>query len=520
MTERASSSTPAARSSAAADSDRQARALSAEEQEAAHQARLQQLYARIHERKDFPSLRDTIVAIQKVVRSDRAHMRALADEVLQDVGLTNKLLRLINAAFYSAVGGGTITTVQRAIALMGFEPVGRLAASLAFFDRLPPGADGDRVRREFSLALLGATLARQLLPNETVYVTALFQNLGNMLAWLHFPDDAQDIEDKAEALREAHPDKPVQRDKLEADLLGLSYEDLGVEIARQWGWPESLLHDMRPRIPENLEAPCAREHLVQVLCTAANRLAVRCEQLSAEEIEACAQTFAIEWGAVLGLDAEGLAKDIETSLGLWREMELVLGLKCEAAPLPAGAIAPRSGTMRQALNQGLKSLARMSVTEPPMEMVYQSLLQTLMSALELQRAMVLLLEFEGPARLTVRNALGDRIQVVAPLFQVPMAPPVDLFGLLAHKGSDTLISDTEDPSIAKRLPLWFRTRMRANTFLVLPMHIDGRPAGLLYGDRAEPNSLVIGEREFELLSSMRDVLVQLLEGHAARRRGA
>ena len=35
-------------------------------------------------------------------------------EVLQDVALTNKLLRLVNTASYRHAGGGTISTVSRA----------------------------------------------------------------------------------------------------------------------------------------------------------------------------------------------------------------------------------------------------------------------------------------------------------------------------------------------------------------------------------------------------------------------
>lgn len=487
------------------------RELTAEEQEAAREAQLQRLYQRIHERKDFPSLRDSIKTIQQVSRSDLAHMRALTDEVLQDIALTNKLLRLINAAFYSSVGGGSITTVQRAIALMGFESVGRLAASLALFDRLPPGSDGDRVRAEFSTALLGATLARQLCPDETVYVTALFQNLGSMLAWLHFPDDAQDIEEKLEALAESEPSKPMPRGKVEAEWLGLSFEDLGVEIARQWGWPETLLQALRPRFPDNFEEPVAREHYVRVLCTAANVLARRCEHLPTEEHEACALRFSKEWGVALGLGDADLTSDLEAALQTWKDMEIVLGLKREAPPSPAGGIAPRSGTLRQALTQGLKGLSRVCASDVPMESVYQCLMESWMSAMELQRCMVVLREPQAPVRLTARHGLGERTQVLMPLFQVPLAPPADLFGLLTLKGSDTLITDTDDPTIAKHLPLWFRTRMRANTFVVLPMAIAGRPVGLLYGDRTDAQTLVVGDRELGLLKSMRDAVVQALQ---------
>lgn len=484
--------------------------LTAAEQQAAREAQLQQLFSRIHERKDFPSLRDSIRSIHELTRCDRAHVRALTDEVLQDVALTNKLLRLINAAFYSSVGGGSITTMARAVALMGFEAVGRLAASLALFDQLPPGADGDRVRAEFSTALLAATLARQVYPNEAVYVTALFQNLGQMLAWLHFPDDAQDIEEQLQALAEAAggAGSAPPAESVQVQRLGLSYEDLGVEIARQWGWPESLLQDLRPRLPERLDAPVDRHSQVRVLCTAANILARRCQHLPDEAVAGVVQRFTQEWGVALGLAHIDLVPYVERGLARWREMEVVLGLKRAPPVLPAGAVAPRSGTLRQALSRGLKDLQGVCKAGRPLEDVCRSLMEHWMSALELQRCLVLLREPGAPARLLARHGIGDRAPVLMPLFKVPLAPPADLFGLLTLKGSDTLISDTDDPTIARHLPLWFRTRMRANTFLVMPMHSGGQPMGLLYGDRADPGTLVVGERELELLKTMRDAVAQ------------
>ncbi|MFY8086697.1 MAG: hypothetical protein ACOVOG_05740, partial [Rubrivivax sp.] len=65
---------------------------------------LARLMHRISEHADFPSLRDSIGGIQKIARSDRAHVNQLSGLVLNDVGMTSKLLRIINAAFYVSVG--------------------------------------------------------------------------------------------------------------------------------------------------------------------------------------------------------------------------------------------------------------------------------------------------------------------------------------------------------------------------------------------------------------------------------
>jgi HD-like signal output (HDOD) protein len=494
--------------------------MTAEEQAAARESQLQRLYDRIHERKDLPSLKDSIRSIQQVTRSDKAHMRALTDEVLQDVALTNKLLRLINTAFYSSVGGGSITTITRAVALMGFQSVGMLAASLALFDRLPKGSDGHRVREEFSHALLAATVANQLCPvrrlEESAYITAMFQNLGSMLAWLHFPDDAQDIEEKQQSLEDAAPDQPPCPAQLQTETLGLSFEDLGVEIARQWGWPDVLQQALRPMIPEDREQPVEAEQFLRVACSAANQLARRLATLSPAEMEECARQFHLEWGTVLGTDEADWPGLIERSLQQWNEMTVVLGLPRKQGSAPAaassgkpGLIAPRQGTVRQALSQGLLALKQASQGGGPLESVIQILMTQLCSALELQRAIVCLRE-PAPAQLKGRYAIGHRANALMPAFQVPLAPPSDLFGLLAFKNADTLINDTADPSIARHLPPWYRARMHAQTFVVLPLNLSGQPLGLIYGDRELAGSLVIGERELGLLKSMRNELLDAM----------
>ena len=114
-----------------------------------------------------------------------------------------------------------------------------------------------------------------------------------------------------------------------------------------------------------------------------------------------------------------------------------------------------------------------------------------------------------------RLGVGDRAALLAPLFCVPMQPPADLFGLLCAKAADTLISDATDPAIAQRLPVWFKQKINAPTFVLLPLLSNSQVLGLIYGDRAQAGSLSIGERELTLLKALRNQLVM-----AMRLRGA
>jgi HD-like signal output (HDOD) protein len=312
-----------------------------EEAAARREAKLAQILDRMTRHADFPSLKDAIRGIQKVSRSDLAHQRALTDEVLQDVALTNKLLRLINTAYYSSVGGGHITTVSRAVALMGFQSVGMLAASLALFERLPKHADSARVREEFACALMAALIANELLPSrklqESAYITALFQNLGVMLAWLHLADEVREVEGRLlelcpQAADVAFGPSPLQRidpadvERISGEVLGVGFQDLGIEIAQQWGWPADMIHALRP-----LPIPAEEQHIpphdqLRGVCTAANRLAREIFGCSVDERAERLERFLAEWGFSLHLDSEKLDGVLERTLAEWAELAPVMSL--------------------------------------------------------------------------------------------------------------------------------------------------------------------------------------------------
>ena len=73
----------------------------------------------------------------------------LANAVLKDYSLTNKLLKLVNSAFYGQFAG-KITTVSRAVVVLGFEQVSMAASSLMLFDQLKNKGQKEVLRELFS----------------------------------------------------------------------------------------------------------------------------------------------------------------------------------------------------------------------------------------------------------------------------------------------------------------------------------------------------------------------------------
>lgn len=546
------SAAPSAADIAAAEAARRQAQAEAEDKAAAErEARLKRLMQRIAKQADFASMKDSARLMQKISRNENAHASALSGAISEDVAMTAKLLRLVNAAFYSSAGGGSITSLQRAVALMGFQTIGMMANSLMLFDRLPKGADGNRLRREFGRAQLAALLAHQFCNRakqlEGSYLAALFQNLGGMLGGLHFPEDLQDFETKLQArgLSEGQREWMDARDLLARDHWGMDIEDIAIDVAKQWGWPETVRNGMRRLQASSAERAASPEEYQRVLCTAANALAadllgLPCSGTAEERAlarRACVERFAAEMAVPLSLNPEPLPDEVEGVQQVWDELAQTLGFgpvaavpapakdakqadlaakpagaataAKPAAPRPAAAALPVNPAVAESLSNALETLSAMVVAGAPAGQLLQLCMKQMHEALGLRRVIVCLRDASG-ACLKGTMGVGERAMALAPVFQIPLRPPAELFGLLSSKGADTLISDTADPVISQRLPAWFRNHIQAGTFVLLPLVAGGQVLGAFYGDKADAGSLQISERELTLLKTLRNQVVMAL----------
>jgi len=406
-----------------------------EQEEARRRERRQRLMQRIEAQPDFATIKASMLEIQRVARSERAHARELAALIHDDPAVQGKLLRLINAAYYKSAGAGQITSMQKAVTLMGFRNVGLLAGSLMLFERLNQGASGARLRQEFARAQLAALLAQDMGPGgqegEHVYTAALFQRLGDMVAGLHLPEEIQVIDDTLDD-RELAPhsaERDEARDQLTRAQWGMSLEELGIEVARLWGWPQPLIVGMRSLGLDDASRALHGVEYLRGLCTAANRLAdllIKAPQegTADEQREArkdLVQRFASELSVPLGLHADTLPERVEGVRLAWADLMKALGLAPDATPGTEAAAPkkpnPNSQQYRTALAQELADavdqLTRMNRRSAPAAEVSDSALRLMSQALGLQRA-ILCLRDAQTGRLQGRSGIGDKGMVCWP----------------------------------------------------------------------------------------------------------
>ncbi|MET0518792.1 MAG: HDOD domain-containing protein [Burkholderiaceae bacterium] len=510
-------------------------------------ATLEFLLRRMRHKSDFPAMSEAVGRIQRLTHSENESLGTLSNEILKDVALTQKLLRLVNTVQFSHAGGGSISTVSRAVALVGFAGIRNLALSLILLERMENKAHAQQLREEFLRSLMAASLARELCltprENEEAFLCAMFHNLGRTLTGFYFPEEAQQVRritrPDRKAGDEAQP--PLSEAAASAQVLGMSYEQLGLGVARQWGLPDSLQRSMRR--PEG-EAPTRllenSSDRQRWLARAANDVADLILGTEPAAAHAKVRAMGQRYARALGVTREAFDQAADLARQRLAQLAQAMDIKLpknspaqrllapltpttddslsphelhatqvmEAADLPD---ATRLGRERatETLAAGIQDITNAMVENFKLNEVLRMILETIYRALGFRRV-VFCLRDPKSGMLTGRFGLGEGVETVVPLFRIALqsAPGSlqDLFSAVCQKGVDTLIADASLPKIAERLPAWF-LQAKASSFLLLPMQMKGAPFAMIYADKAEPGGVDLGEKELSLLRTLRNQAV-------------
>lgn len=499
------------------------------------------LLRRMRRTKDFPAMSDSVVRIQGIASSDTVSVASLTNEILRDVALTNKLLRLVNSAHF-ARGGGNISTVSRAVSLVGFNGIRNMALGLVLLEHMQDKTHANVLKDEFVRCLMAGSIAGELCTlareREEAFIAAMFQNLGRMLAEFYFPEEAREIRALVHTSR-----APITEAQAGVQVLGVDYETLALGVAKSWGLPDSIQRCMRKPTgtPPTKEVADYGERM-RWMAAAANDLAdVMLHGADAEidrQLDQCGRLHA----RALGFSPEQMAGNIvigrEKLVELADAMQLKVMPGSRAARLvqahkqpeahtqadatgtttaPAGS--PRrpavteigsqedAPDVQQILNAGIQDITNAMAGEFKIGDVLRMILETMYRGMAFERIIFCMRDPKADV-ITGRFGLGQEIDAATRSFQVALKPTQpDLFAAVCRRGADTLISDAADARIAGNLPAWYRRSINAGGFLLLPLQIKDKPFGLIYADKGKQGQLKLDERELSLLRTLRNQAV-------------
>jgi len=440
-------------------------------------ALLEKLWARMSERGDFPMLSQSLRTTMAAMKNDDLDFTGLVQVVLSDFALTQKVLRLANSAMYMAFGGN-ITTVTRALMVLGMDAVGHLVVGLKLVDHFQHSAP-HRIdaKLELNRTMLSGCVARKLTEHgdlragEEAVVCTLMRQVGKLLVVFYLEAEWEQIRQK---MRSGGLDEAAAC----SAVLGVNYEEIGQEAASRWRLPETIREGMSPYEADPKESPQA-----QWLRAVTNYSTEVADALSAAEVseharEARIAELAQRYSRALSTDAEALAA---MSVALASE-EAGEGFMREINELRANADAiARAGVDAETrIEAGLEDL-RALPSENALAPVLALASETVLAGLDFTRTIVFVRQASSVYK--ARLGFGRDVERALPSLFFKEAFEPDVFHLAIANSVGIFIENARDPKMIARLPLWYRHAFDdARSFVLLPVVAHQSAVALLYGD--------------------------------------
>jgi serine/threonine protein kinase len=487
------------------------------------QATLQFLLRRMRHKSDFPALSAGIAMVNRAADSDSERVTELSNAILRDFALTNKLLRLVNTAHYGQYSG-TIGTISRAVVILGFENVRQVAVTLLLLEHLQNKSQAADLRDEmlasYFCGLLGRELVRKagLHDAEEAFVCSMFHALGRLLTAYYFHEEFREI-------------GKLQRTGLDetrasTQVLGISFEELGIGVGRAWHFPARLLNSMRREPEEKVRRPASREERLRVVASLATELCATCREPLAKRRQAGIDTILGRYQGV-GIDRKLLDSAVEASIADLLSDLAVLGVAKggsefvaalassrdagdAAAPAPAPPAAAAQPAVDAAhrsalLSAGIQDITNSLVGEYQLNDILRMILETMYRGIGFTRV---LLCVRDPAAncLKGRFGLGPDIQrIIQSGFGVPLGANRDVFHATVSGGADVHIEDLNAQAIRDHVPDWHRRLIpSARSIALFPVMLNQKIVALFYGDSDHAGGLQFAAAELNLLKTLRN----------------
>ncbi|MDQ5907393.1 MAG: eukaryotic-like serine/threonine-protein kinase [Pseudomonadota bacterium] len=512
------------------------------------QGTIEFLLRRMRHKSDFPALSESVGAINKITASDRESVAKLSGSILKDFALTNKILKLVNSAFYRPVGGGNISTVSRAVMVLGFDSVRNIAITVLLFEHLQNKGNANQLKDEFLRANLAGILAKDIGSRtaqrdvEQAFICSMFHNLGRMLTQYYFPEEGEDIRTMVEQ-------KGITEDQASHKVLGISFEEMGIGIAQHWGFPPLIVNTMRRLPPGSVRKATAPEEKLRVLSAFSNELCTIIANATPEQRQKELKKLTGRFGDSVALSEQDLHKTIEKSFEEVAQFASVIQLNLKQTPFgrqirswggskvqlasgdeEAATVDDAPDTLASAalvetpamaesnegnarpenveaiLTAGIQDISNSLVGDFALNDLLRIILETMFRAKGFRRV-ILCIKDARANTMQGRFGFGPDASEVAKKFKFPLTFTPDIFHAAMSKGVDILISDINDPKISARVPEWYRKSINAGTFLLFPLTIKNNPVAMIYADMEQAGAIVIPERELSLFRTLRNQAV-------------
>lgn len=218
----------------------------------------------------LPSLPSLYAEIVEELMSPNASIQKIGKVIAKDLGMTTKVLQLVNSAFFALPR--RISDPSQAVSLLGLDTVKALVLTVEVFSKFDQNklatfdieslwnhsiATGQLVK---SIARIEAA-GKQV--QDDAYMAGLLHDIGKLVLADNYPDQYREIQGVLAHEHLALADAEVQ-------ILGASHAEVGAYLLGLWGLPDPIVEAVafhhRPQdCPANSFIPLVAVHVANVL---------------------------------------------------------------------------------------------------------------------------------------------------------------------------------------------------------------------------------------------------------------
>ena len=190
--------------------------------------------------KDIPTLPVIYQHLFQLMQDPDVSVPHVSDLIAQDQALSTKILHLVNSAFYGH--SKQITTISRAVVILGFRAVRSAALAISVFDYFKDEGETTGINMQdfwvhsIATASTCKVLAEHVkLPQqEEAFVVGLLHDVGKLIEKRYF---ARDFDDLYKAAQEQH----LSWYGGEQLLFQINHATIGKAVFRAWDFPANVV---------------------------------------------------------------------------------------------------------------------------------------------------------------------------------------------------------------------------------------------------------------------------------------
>ncbi len=192
---------------------------------------------------NIPALSPVVIDVLSFLNnSDEIDFSILEQKIIQDPGLTGRVLSLANSSFFGMPK--EIGTLKDACLVLGINTIRNLVISSAMVERFPANSGNNLDLNGLWKHAVGTAAGAKVLAKyahqdeEQAFTVGLLHDIGKMILDAHFSDRYAEV-----VAYQTEKECPIC--KAEQKILGTDHSEVGAMVAESWNLPSEITHSIR-----------------------------------------------------------------------------------------------------------------------------------------------------------------------------------------------------------------------------------------------------------------------------------